>query len=372
MEFITEYGLFLLKAATVVFAMIVVFGFILSFGQKQRSANKGDIKVTDLGEEVKDYKQAIQSEILSATEWKLLEKAQKEEDKKEEKAEKEKAKKSKKAHKTASSNDELAAETVAESDSETNKQRLFVLDFDGDTEASSVESLREEITAILATANKKDSVLVKLKSPGGMVHAYGLAASQLKRIRDAGHHLTIAVDEVAASGGYMMACVADKIISAPFAIIGSIGVIAEVPNFNRLLKKAHVDYEQHTAGDFKRTLTIFGENTTHGREKFKQELEDTHQLFKMFIHENRPGLDIDKVATGEHWYGSQALALGLVDAIKTSDDIIVESLKDKEVYAIKYEIKRALSDKLSLSLHGAIDKLVLRWIQRSQQSNLFK
>lgn len=372
MEFITEYGLFLLKAATVVFAIIVVLGFILSFGQKQRSANKGDIKVTDLGEEIKDYKQAIQSEVLSAAEWKLLEKAQKDEEKKEEKAEKKKVKRNKKENKAVSSNDSLPAGKVIESDNEESKQRLFVLDFDGDTEASSVESLREEITAILATANKTDSVLVKLNSPGGMVHAYGLAASQLKRIRDAGHHLTIAVDEVAASGGYMMACVADKIISAPFAIIGSIGVVAEVPNFNRLLKKAHVDYEQHTAGDFKRTLTIFGENTTHGREKFKQELEDTHQLFKAFIHENRPDLDIDKVATGEHWYGSQALELGLIDEIKTSDDIIVEALKDKNVYAVKYEIKRPLSDKLSVSLHGALDRFVLRWIQRSQQSNLFK
>lgn len=369
MEFLTEYGLFLLKSATIVFAIIIVFGFILSFGQKQRSANKGDIKVTDLGEEIKDYKQTIQSEVLSAAEWKLLEKAQKDEDKKEQKAEKKQAKKSHKENKSNSTED---GELANQNDGETSKQRLFVLEFDGDTEASSVESLREEITAILATANKKDSVLVKLKSPGGMVHAYGLAASQLKRIRDAGHHLTIAVDEVAASGGYMMACVADKIISAPFAIIGSIGVVAEVPNFNRLLKKAHVDYEQHTAGDFKRTLTIFGENTTHGREKFKQELEETHQLFKAFIHENRPDLDIDKVATGEHWYGSQALELGLIDGVKTSDDIIVESLKDKDVYAIKYEVKRALSDKLSLSLHGAIDKLVLRWIQRSQQSNLFK
>lgn len=357
MEFITDYGLFLLKAATIVAAIILVFGFILSAGQKQRSGLKGDIKVTNLGEEIKDHKQTIQSEVLSKAEWKALMKEEKEQDKKEAKADKKKVK-------SAKDNQENPDDEI--------KPRTYVLDFDGDIEASDVESLREEITAILATANKKDDVLLRLKSPGGMVHTYGLAASQLSRIKAAGHHLTIAVDEVAASGGYMMACVADKITSAPFAIIGSIGVVAEIPNFNKLLKKANVDYEQHTAGDYKRTLTMFGENTSYGRDKFKQELEETHQLFKTFISENRPDLDIEKVATGEHWYGSQALELGLIDSISTSDDVITKATKDRDVYSIKYEVKRPLSDKLSISLHGFLDRFVMSWIQRSNQTNLFK
>ena len=363
MEFLTEYGLFLLKTATIVIAIIIILTMIISAGHKQRSTHRGEIKVTNLGETVKEHSQAIQNEVLSKAEFKQLLKEEKEQLKKEEKEQKQEAKKKKK----------IANQDKTENESdEKQKSRLYVLDFDGDVEASSVESLREEITAILATANKQDEVMLRLKSPGGMVHAYGLAASQLKRIVDAGHKFTIAVDEVAASGGYMMACVADRIVSAPFAIIGSIGVVAEIPNFNRLLKKAHVDYEQHTAGDFKRTLTMFGENTTHGREKFKQELEETHQLFKVFINENRPELDIDKVATGEHWYGRQALNLGLVDDIKTSDDLIVQAVKDKDVFSVKYEIKKPLTDKLSISLHGALDKFVLRWIQRSSQTNLFK
>ncbi|MRX28462.1 protease SohB [Kangiella sp. HZ709] len=364
MEFIADYGLFLLKAATIVVAIIMVFGFILSAGQKQRSTHKGDIKVTNLGEEIKDHKHTIQSEVLSKAEWKALQKQEKEQDKKEAKAEKKKVKAAK--ENTTKENEEVIQDELEI------KPRTYVLDFDGDIEASDVESLREEISAILATANKQDEVLVRLKSPGGMVHTYGLAASQLSRIKSAGYQLTIAVDEVAASGGYMMACVADKIISAPFAIIGSIGVVAEIPNFNKLLKKAHVDYEQHTAGDYKRTLTMFGENTTYARDKFKQELEDTHELFKAFITENRPDLDIEKVATGEHWYGSQALELGLIDAISTSDDLITHATKDRDVYTVKYEIKRPLSDKLSISLHGFLDRFVMGWVQRSNQSNLFK
>ena len=109
--------------------------------------------------------------------------------------------------------------------------------------------------------------------------AYGLAASQMQRIRDKKLKLTVCVDKVAASGGYMMAVVADKIIAAPFAVLGSIGVLAQVPNFHRLLKKHDVDFEMLTAGKYKRTLTMFGENTDKGREKFQEDIEDTHVLF---------------------------------------------------------------------------------------------
>ena len=358
--------MFLLKTATIVIAIIVVISLIMSAGQKHRSLGKGDIKVTNLGELIKENSQTIQDEILSKVELKELQKEEKEKYKQEEKEQKQKLKESKKGK--AKSDKDSDNESA---DDETTR-RLYVLDFDGDVEASDVESLREEITAILSIANPQDEILMRLKSPGGMVHAYGLAASQLKRIGDAGYKLTIAVDEIAASGGYMMAVVADKIVAAPFSIIGSIGVLAEIPNFNRLLKKAYIDYEQHTAGDFKRTLTMFGENTTHGREKFKQELEETHQLFKVFINENRPQLDVEAVATGEHWYGRQALNLGLIDEIKTSDDLILEATKEWDVYAVKYEIRRPLSEKLSIGLQGSLDKFVTRWLHRSSQGNLYK
>ncbi|PID65499.1 MAG: protease SohB [Gammaproteobacteria bacterium] len=227
------------------------------------------------------------------------------------------------------------------------RPRLFVLDFDGDIDASETDSLRRQITAIIQTANKeKDKVLLRLESPGGVVHGYGLAASQLNRLKQADIELTVAVDKVAASGGYMMACVADKIIAAPFAVLGSIGVIAQVPNIHRLLKDKNVDIELHTAGKYKRTLTLMGENTDEGREKFKEDLQLTHDLFKQHITRHRPQIDIDSVATGETWYGQQAIDNHLADAILTSDDYILSATKEMDVYKLSINEKQGLIDKL--------------------------
>ncbi len=211
------------------------------------------------------------------------------------------------------------------------KPRVWVLDFKGSMDAHEVNSLREEITAVLAAFKPQDQVVLRLESPGGVVHGYGLAASQLQRLRDKKIPLTVTVDKVAASGGYMMACVADKIVSAPFAIVGSIGVVAQMPNFNRFLKNKDIDIELHTAGQYKRTLTFLGENTEEGREKFREELNETHQLFKDFVKRMRPSLDIEQVATGEHWYGQQAVEKGLVDEINTSDDVILNLMEGREV-----------------------------------------
>ncbi|MDB5984979.1 MAG: sohB [Nevskia sp.] len=220
--------------------------------------------------------------------------------------------------------------------------RLFVLDFDGDIEASSVESLREEISALLQVVRPGDEVLLRLESAGGVVHGYGLAASQLRRLRDRSLRLTIAIDKVAASGGYLMASVADHIVAAPFAIIGSIGVVGQLPNFSRLLRDNKIDYELHTAGEYKRTLTMFGENTDAARAKFREELEQVHTLFKRFVAENRPKLVLEPVTTGEYWYGTQALSLGLVDELKTSDDLLLESAAKMDVYELRHRPKRDL------------------------------
>lgn len=376
LEFIAEYGLFLLKTVTIVVGIIVVLGMIISAGHRKQAVPNGDIKVTNLGETIKDRSQAIKNEVLSKHEYKQALKQEKEQDKAKDKEEKQKLKAYKKSDKQKADDSEGSDTTTDSEDSAGSqyeaKPRLYVIDFDGDVEASEVESMREEITAILTAANKGDEVMLRLKSPGGMVHTYGLAASQLQRIRQAGYKLTISVDEVAASGGYMMACVADTITAAPFSVIGSIGVVAELPNFNRLLKKANVDYEQHTAGSYKRTLTMFGENTSHGRDKFKEDLEDTHQLFKAFINENRPQLDLDKVATGEHWYARQAIAFGLVDELGTSDDFILNAVKDKDVYAVKFSIKKPISERLSVSLNRGAEKLLTRLIHRSSRQDLFK
>lgn len=240
-----------------------------------------------------------------------------------------------------------------------NNQKVYVLDFKGDTAASAVDNIREEITLILATAKAgRDRVVVRLESPGGMVHGYGLAAAQLVRLRDAGFQLTICVDKVAASGGYMMACIGSEIIAAPFAVVGSIGVVAQVPNFNRLLKEHHVDFELYTAGQFKRTVTMFGENTPEGKAKFEEELQQTHELFKHFVEKYRPQLNMEKVATGEHWYGRDALDLNLVDKLQTSDEYLLGLLPQHDVYVIQTRRKPTLGEKIGLQAAHIADQLV--------------
>jgi len=238
-------------------------------------------------------------------------------------------------------------------------QKIYVLDFKGDMAASAVESLREEITLILSTAKAgRDRIIVRLERPGGMVHGYGLAAAQLVRLREAGFHVTICVDKVAASGGYMMACIANEVISAPFAIVGSIGVVAQVPNFNRLLKENKIDFELYTAGQYKRTVTMFGENTEEGKAKFEEELQQTHALFKHFVEKYRPQLNVEKVATGEHWYGQDALDLNLVDKLQTSDEYLLGLLPQHDVYLIQTRKKPTLGEKLGLQAAQIADSFI--------------
>ncbi|MFZ3513599.1 protease SohB [Vibrio harveyi] len=350
MEFLLDYGLFLAKIVTVVAAVIVLLIIAKSASGKSGAA-KGELEVTNLSERHKDAVEQLEHHLHDDAFIKARDKAVKKE-------EKEKNKSREKEIKQASKEGSLDSKR---------EPHLFVLDFNGSIDAKEVGSLREEITAVLAVAREGDEVLLRLESGGGMVHGYGLASSQLDRIKAAGLPLTISVDKVAASGGYMMACVADKIVSAPFAIVGSIGVIAQIPNFNKLLKKHDIEYEQLTAGEYKRTLTMFGENTDKARDKFKQELEETHVLFKDFIRERRPDLELEKVATGEHWFGTQAKELGLVDEISTSDDLVVAACKEKTVLAVHYVQKKKLADKLAGVAGKMADSVVLKLAERGQK-----
>lgn len=335
MEFLSEYGLFLAKAVTIVVALLVVIGSIFASVTRQRKGSDAEIELTLLNEEFEQMEDALENALMSPQMQKIRAKEQKKADKKEAKLEK-------KSHK----------KSEEESEKPTRK-RIFVLDFDGDIRASDTEAMRHEISAILTNASESDEVLLRLESGGGMVHSYGLAASQLQRIRDHKIPLTIAVDKVAASGGYMMACVANKILAAPFSIVGSIGVLAQIPNLHRLLKDNKIDFEQLSAGEYKRTLTMFGENTDKAREKMQAELEETHELFKDFIREQRPSLNIEKVATGEHWLGTKALQLGLVDELKTSDDYLMQNRKDADLLKIEYKRKKSFQEKLSDLFSGA-------------------
>ena len=352
MEYLAKYGLFLAETITVIAGLGLLVFLIAALSQReQRRGGTGHIEIHNLNERYEGMRDTLREALRDPAQAREQAKVDKKQRKKEEKSRLKAARKQRRSG-------ELP-------DSE--QPRLFVLDFDGDLRASAVEALREEITALLLQMGEKDEILLRLESGGGMVHSYGLAASQLQRLRDAGHHLTVSVDKVAASGGYMMACVADQIIAAPFAVLGSIGVIAQLPNFHKLLKKNDIDFEMLTAGEYKRTLTIFGENTEHGREKFQQELEDTHDLFKAFVQERRSTVEIDRVATGEVWYGQRAIDVKLVDNLQTSDDYIQQHLQSHGVFLVEYVRRRSWQQKLGLAAEESIERSILKLWQIGAQ-----
>lgn len=350
MEYLIEYGLFLAKAVTIVVAIVLIIGTIANAGQRQMKGHKkGSIKVTRLNDHLDELRNALRHSVFDKAQLKLLGKQEKKKHKAEEKEKKAQLKK------------EIEADNP---DAVERKPRVYVLNFKGNIPADAVDCLREEITAILSLAEARDEVLLRLESPGGMVHAYGLASSQLMRIKNRKIPLTICVDKVAASGGYMMACLADKLVAAPFAIIGSIGVLVQLPNFNRVLKKHDIDFEQISAGEFKRTLSTFGEITEKGKEKVQEEVENIHQIFKAWVKDNRPSVEIDKIATGETWVGSQAKERYMVDELKTSDECIVDACDRADVFEVEFETKKSLQDKMGKAFSSAVDAVLLRFAEK--------
>jgi len=325
-EFLAAYGLFLAELAT--FALVLVILVIVIIASRRRGHAEG-LVVEHLNRQFEDSADGLKLAIEGKGRHKKALKARQKERKREDKA----------RGKEGST-----------------KPRLFVLDFKGDLRASAAASLREEISAVLRVATRGEQVLVRLENSGGTVHEHGFAASQLTRLKQHGLKLIVAVDKVAASGGYLMACVADRLIAAPFAILGSIGVLAQLPNFHRLLEEKGVDFEQITAGRYKRTLTMFGENTDEGRAKLKEQVEEIHELFKAQIREHRPQVDVEAVATGEHWHGVRALELKLVDELKTSDDVLLEASKDHDLYHIAYKRRRSLQERVL----GGAESLLMR------------
>lgn len=328
-EFFFDYGLFLAKTLTIVVAIVVIIVLAVAMASRKQGEGKDTLEIKKLNKKYEDMAMALNANMLEKDELKKLQKQEKEKEKGKKKGKQEAEK----------------------------RKRIYVLDFHGDIRASAVASLREEITAVLTVASEQDEVFVRLESSGGVVHGYGLAASQLMRIRDRNIPLTVAVDKVAASGGYMMACVGSRILAAPFAIIGSIGVIAQLPNFHKVLKKHDIDFEQFTAGEFKRTVTMFGENTREAKSKFREEIEDIHLLFKDFIVKHRPSVDIVKVSTGESWPGTRALQNNLVDELKTSDDYLLENSQHADIFEVSYTTKKSLLEKIGFQFQRLMDKV---------------
>ena len=255
-EFFADYGLFLLKTLTIVIAVIAV---IVTAAAAQRRATHEGLEVEDLNKKYRKLSDGLRDAVSTKEEQKKAAKERK-------------------------------AEAKAKEKQASSRPRSFVIDFKGDLKASAVGSLREEVSAVLDVATPDDEIILRLENHGGIVHEHGLAASQLARIRDREIPLVVCVDKVAASGGYLMACVGSQVYAAPFAILGSIGVLAQIPNFNRMLDSHGVDFEQVTAGQYKRTVTMFGKNTDEDRAKLKEELEDVHALFKDAVAKYRLSL----------------------------------------------------------------------------------
>ena len=330
MDFIVQYGVFLLKVITIVTAILLPILMIINSSKGRSVSEKGHLQIKNLSDQFENMGFAIQGTLMTP---KALKKFRKELHKQKKKEEKNPAK---------------------------DQQSIFVLNFNGDIQASEVDKLKHEINAILVSDTKCKEVVLKVESGGGSAYAYGLCAAELKRLVDNKIKLTVCIDKVAASGGYLMSCVATKIVAAPWALVGSIGVIAQMPNINKLLKKNLVDFEMHTAGEFKRTLTVFGENTEEGRSKFKSELEDLHIIFKDFVKDNRPEIDTSVVATGEVWQGEKALAVGLIDEISTSDDYLVKLSKKFKLFQIDYIEKKNLSERFAFAAEIFFNKTVLK------------
>ncbi len=334
MDYIYDYLSFLAQAITIVVALLVILSALTALGARRHQVGTGHLEINKLNDRLDGLKERIDEVVLPPQAFK---------------------KARKQAAKTAKKEAKQASKQVA-SDEPPGK-RVFVLSFEGDLQASKVVQLRHEINAILMHAAKTDEIVVRVESPGGMVHGYGLAASQLHRIRERGLHLVVAIDKVAASGGYLMAAVANKVIAAPFALVGSIGVVAQIPNVHRLLKKNDIDFEVITAGQYKRTMTVFGENTEEGRQKFTEELEDVHALFQEFVHDNRPSVDLAKVATGEAWYGQRAIDLNLVDEIATSDAYLMQKCEDADVFEIRWVEQKKPLERVLGQIENGINQL---------------
>ncbi len=333
MEYLAQYAVFFAKALTVFAFVVIPILLIGAISSRQREHQKEHLEVNHLNQRYEAMSNSIQSIQMPKKQFKEQQKKHKKEQKKK--------------HKQASAD-------------QADRKRVCMLNFEGDVQASQIDKMREEITAILTLDDKPDEVVIKIESMGGAVHAYGLAASQLARIKDKGIALTVAVDKVAASGGYLMACVADKIIAAPFAVLGSVGVLAQIPNFHRALKEHNVDYHEFTAGEYKRTVSMFAEPTEKGKAKLKEDIEQVHDLFKDFVKSYRPQIDLDKVATGEHWHGTKAIELNLVDELRTSDDYLLESSSDADIYEIKFVRKQSFAERLKPSVEGALRLLAGR------------
>lgn len=330
-----EYGAFVLKTITLVTILVIGLIAIARASQGNRAGSKksgGRLQVDKLNDRLDTSADQVRQVVMSKKAYKSH-------------------------HKT------LKADKKAAGDQ--SSPQVWVLRFKGDMHASQVDNLRREVTALIQVSSASDEVVLVLESPGGAVSGYGLAASQLVRLKEAGLSLTVCVDKVAASGGYMMACIADRIIAAPFAVVGSIGVLAQVPNIHKLLQRHQIDVEVLTAGKHKAPMTLMGEKTEEGRQKLLEDLKAIHERFRDLVGRYRPQLDLAAVTEGDFWLAEDALALGLVDQLETSDAYLLTKAKSSDVVSVSWVpqigVDQRLKKAFSSSVQGAVDSLSQRY-----------
>jgi serine protease SohB len=326
MPFWLDIAAFLVKALILVAA---IGGLAILIARLARSGDAKDreIKIKSLNERYDDLRDAMNAELVGKKEWKALRKERK---------------KASKARR-----------------SEAPGKRVFVMNFKGDLRATAVKQLGREVDAVLTVARPQtDEAVVRIESGGGTVTGYGLAAAEILRLREHKIKVTASVDQVAASGGYMMACAADRLVAAPFAVVGSIGVVAAVPNLHRLLQKNEIEYEDITAGEYKRTVSVLGEITPAGREHFQSKLDTIHEAFKAHVAEHRPNADITHVANGDHWLAREAHGLGLVDEILAGDELLFRARDSARLYEVRWEARKTPVQQLMSGLGVAARKVV--------------
>jgi serine protease SohB len=325
MAFWLDIAAFLVKALIIV-AAIGSLAILIARLARSGEAKESEIKIRSLNERYDDMSDAMDGALLDKKERKARLKTRKKEDKAAAKARRGQAP----------------------------GKRIYVLGFKGDLRATAVKRLGSEIDAVLIAARPgTDEAVIRIESPGGTVTGYGLAAAEILRLREHKVKVVASIDQVAASGGYMMACAADRIVAAPFAVVGSIGVVAPVPNLHRLLQKNEIDFEEMTSGQFKRTVSVLGEITPAGREHFRGKLEDTHEAFKAHVAQCRPEVDMAKVANGDHWLAREALGLALVDEIMTGDELLFRARDSARLYEVSTEPRKTLAQQLLSGLGAA-------------------
>lgn len=235
------------------------------------------------------------------------------------------------------------------------RKTAVLLSFNGDINATEVIEFGRAVSMIVQMKDLVSEVYIIINSGGGVVNGYGLLASEIERLHYSEIETYALIDQVAASGGYMAACVANHVVAAPFAYIGSIGVVSEMPNFNQILSDNGINIEQHTAGKSKRTVTPLGKITDEDRNEFKKKLERIHRSFINHVSHYRNINDADEnknsiIFSGDYWIAEETveLELGLVDEISTSQEFLLDKMKEYNIIEITFQENKTKKSKLSL------------------------